>query len=139
MLIIEVGCRRNAPQCVNKLKLTAKPVVLSCMTKEELIKEMATRAGIPQKTVAGVLASFLDIVGEQLAQGNPVVLIGFGTFKPKKLAARNCNNPNTGEVMELPERIVPNFVAGDKLKKTVKEGSSVTSISKAGTKKRKAS
>ena len=46
-------------------------------------------------------------------------LIGFGTFKSAKRAARTGKNPATGVALKIPASTVPRFVAGAKFKAVV--------------------
>jgi len=48
-----------------------------------------------------------------------VTLIGFGTFKVTKRAARTGRNPQTGAELKIPARKVPSFKAGAGLKAAV--------------------
>ena len=45
-----------------------------------------------------------------------VALVGFGTFEPRKRAARNGRNPQTGKEIKIPAKTVASFKAGSKLK-----------------------
>ena len=46
-------------------------------------------------------------------------LVGFGTFEPRKRAARNGRNPQTGKEIKIPAKTVPVFSAGKKFKEVV--------------------
>ena len=59
-------------------------------------------------------------ISEALAEGDKVQLIGFGTFETRKRKARSGRNPQTGEVIEIPESMVPAFKPGNKLKDATK-------------------
>ena len=48
-----------------------------------------------------------------------MTLIGFGTFKVSKRAARTGRNPQTGAELKIPARTVPAFKAGAGLKAAV--------------------
>ena len=52
-------------------------------------------------------------------QGDSVQLVGFGTFKSSKRAARTGKNPATGAAIKIPATTVPKFVAGAKFKAVV--------------------
>ncbi len=55
-------------------------------------------------------------IGDALAKGEAVQLIGFGTFGVKERAAREGRNPRTGEVVKIKASKVPTFKAGKALK-----------------------
>lgn len=89
------------------------------MNKQELIARMAEKAGIPRKDADKALAAFTAAVTEELAAGGKVALPGFGAFEVKTRAAREGRNPRTGEKTSIPEKKLPTFKAGAKLKSAV--------------------
>ena len=54
-----------------------------------------------------------------IKENDKVVLVGFGTFKTKKLAARSGRNPATGDKIKIAASTVPTFKAGKSLKDKV--------------------
>jgi len=54
-----------------------------------------------------------------LKKGDPVTLIGFGTFKVGKRAARTGRNPRTGAELKIAASNAPGFTAGKALKDAV--------------------
>ena len=58
-------------------------------------------------------------IGDALAKGDSVQLIGFGTFGVTERAAREGRNPRTGEVVKIKASKVPTFKAGKGLKDKV--------------------
>ena len=56
-----------------------------------------------------------------LSKGDKVQFSGFGTFEPKKRAARTGRNPHTKEAVPIPARILPVFTAGKYLKDAVEK------------------
>lgn len=91
------------------------------MNKTELIDDIAGRTDgqISKKDIGSVVSAFLDAVSGSLAKGDPVTLVGFGTFKTSKRAARVGRNPRTGAELQIPERLSPSFVAGKSLKDAI--------------------
>lgn len=90
------------------------------MTKEELLEKMSADAGISKSAAGKALGSFIDSVKKSLKKGDTVSLVGFGTFKVSKRAARKGRNPRTGEVLKIKAAKVPKFTAGKGLKDAVK-------------------
>jgi DNA-binding protein HU-beta len=68
-----------------------------------------------EKAVNAVFAS----VGDALAKGEKVQLVGFGTFEVRERAARTGRNPQTGEEIQIAASRVPAFRAGKVLKDSV--------------------
>ncbi len=61
----------------------------------------------------------MESVTNALTKGDPVALVGFGTFTVAKRAARKGRNPATGAEIKIPAARVAKFAAGAKLKKAV--------------------
>ncbi|OAA30109.1 integration host factor [Kosmotoga arenicorallina S304] len=90
------------------------------MNKKELVAEIAERTGTTKKLAAEVLDSFVAVVGEKLAKGEEVKLVGFGTFEVAERKPRKGVNPRTKEAIQIPGGKVPKFRAGKELKEKVK-------------------
>ena len=89
------------------------------MNKAELIAETALAADVSKKDAETVITAMLDVITQQLKEGEKVQLVGFGSFELKKRAARVGRNPKTKETIESPASVVPVFKAGKVLKDTV--------------------
>lgn len=89
------------------------------MNKSELIKNIATLAGLTQAQATSALQAFETAVIDELANGGEVALVGFGTFKVADRAARVGRNPKTGEEIQINASKVPTFKAGKALKDAV--------------------
>lgn len=89
------------------------------MNKEELVQEISKKAGVTQKEATEVLGSLIDTIQKTVAKGKKVTLVGFGTFEPRKRAARVGRNPQTGKELKIPAKTVPAFSAGKKFKTIV--------------------
>jgi DNA-binding protein HU-beta len=89
------------------------------MNKGQLIDVVAASTKLKKTEVAKVLDSFLDSVKVALKKGNDVSLVGFGTWKKKKRAARTGRNPQTGKSINIPAKNTVVFTAGKKLKDAV--------------------
>ncbi|HDD64615.1 MAG TPA: HU family DNA-binding protein [Firmicutes bacterium] len=89
------------------------------MNKADLIEAVAEVVGTKKEAAAAVDA-MLDAIKKSLKKGEPVTLVGFGTFKVAKRKARKGRNPQTGEEIKIPAKKVPVFKPGSELKKAVK-------------------
>ncbi|MCF6783750.1 HU family DNA-binding protein [Stutzerimonas stutzeri] len=89
------------------------------MRKPELIAAIASDTHQTKTEVERTLNSFLDVVTSQLAKGEDVALVGFGTFTVKKREAREGRNPQTGKPITIAAAQVPVFKAGSTLKSAV--------------------
>lgn len=90
------------------------------MNKEELVQEVAKKAKVTQKDANEVLTALVESIQTAVSKGNKVTLVGFGTFEPRKRAARMGRNPQTGKELKIEAKTVPAFTAGKKFKEMVK-------------------
>lgn len=89
------------------------------MNKSELIEATAKAADISKAAAERALSAIIDAVVKTVAKGDAVTLVGFGTFKSAKRAARTGKNPKTGEPLKIAATTVPKFTAGAGFKAAV--------------------
>lgn len=89
------------------------------MNKTQLIAGIAEKADLTKVQAKAALEQILASVTDSLKDGEPVQLIGFGTFKVSHRAARTGRNPQTGEDIQIKAANVPAFTAGKALKEAV--------------------
>lgn len=89
------------------------------MNKTELISAIASQAGITKAEAGRVIDATTTAITTSLNKGEAVTLIGFGTFKVNKRAARTGRNPRTGAELKVAARNAPAFTAGKALKDAV--------------------
>ena len=90
------------------------------MNKTEFIKAVADKAGITLKDAKAAVDASLEVIQDEVAAGNEVAFVGFGTFEKKTRAARKGINPATKQQIDIPETQVPSFKAGAIFKDKVK-------------------
>lgn len=86
------------------------------MNKSEMIDHMAKQADLTKVAASAALDAFMEGVKGTLKKGGVVALVGFGTWKVSKRAARAGRNPRTGEAIKIKAAKVPKFSAGQALK-----------------------
>ena len=89
------------------------------MNKTELVVAMAEKTELSKKDAEKALKAFTDVVAEELAKGEKIQLVGFGTFEVVERPAREGRNPKTGESMKIAASKGPKFKAGKALKDVV--------------------
>ena len=89
------------------------------MNKSELVAKIAEGAGMSKVDAKKALDATLEAIVDAVKKDDKVVLVGFGTFKTKKLAARRGRNPATGDKIKIAASTVPTFKAGKSLKDKV--------------------
>ncbi|GAA5215280.1 HU family DNA-binding protein [Corallincola platygyrae] len=91
------------------------------MNKTELIDKIAEGADLSKAKAKDALDVLLASVTQSLKEGDPVQLVGFGTFKISHRAARTGRNPQTGQEIQIAAANVPAFTAGKALKDAVND------------------
>jgi DNA-binding protein HU-beta len=89
------------------------------MNKSELIEIAAKEADISKAAAERALSAMIGAVVKTVSKGDTVALIGFGTFKSAKRAARTGKNPKTGAAIKIAATTVPKFSAGATFKAAV--------------------
>lgn len=86
------------------------------MNKSELIDQIAGEADLSKAEAGRALDALLRAIANSLIDGEPVSLIGFGTFQVRERAARSGHNPATGAAIEIPASRTAAFKPGKALK-----------------------
>ena len=102
------------------------------MNRAELVEFLASKNDLTKAAAAAVLESFIETVQTAVKKGDAVQLVGFGTFKSAKRAARTGKNPSTGAALKIPASTVPKIVAGAKFKAVVDPKAAKRKAEKAG-------
>ena len=89
------------------------------MNKSELISAISEASDLTKADSGRALDATIAAITDSMAKGEPVTLIGFGTFEVRDRAARTGRNPRTGEEIQIKESKNPAFKAGKALKKAV--------------------
>ena len=92
---------------------------VTIMNKSELINALAAKTEFTKKDAEKSLNAFIEVINENLAKGEKIQLVGFGTFEVKNRPARVARNPRTGEEIKIAASKAPAFKAGKALKDKV--------------------
>ena len=90
------------------------------MNKTELVAAVANKAGVSKKDAEKVVTALTETIISELANGNKVQIVGFGTFEARERAARKGINPLTKEAIDIKGSVVPAFKAGQGFKNALK-------------------
>ena len=85
----------------------------------ELIEKIATDADISKASAERALNAAIEQIIKAVTKADDVQLIGFGTFKSGKRAARMGRNPKTGEPLKIAAAKTVKFSAGKAFKDAV--------------------
>ncbi len=108
----------------------------SQVNKSEFIDKLATHFAGNKRAAADALDAVVDTITREVAQGEKVLITGFGAFEKAVRPARMVRNPRTGEKIQAKETSVPKFRPGAALKAVVagaKQAPKVTVVRAATT------
>ncbi len=90
------------------------------MTKSELVEIIANKQDqITRREAEVVVNTIFSAIGDALARKDRVELRGFGSFYTKQRNARVGRNPKTGDTVQVPAKVVPQFKPGKELRERV--------------------
>ena len=89
------------------------------MNKADLVEAVSKSVDLSKAATEKAIDAALAAIRASLKRGQTVTLVGFGTFRVSKRAARTGRNPRTGEEIKIKAVRVPKFSAGKALKDAV--------------------
>lgn len=91
------------------------------MNKGELVDAIAGKMSriATKKVIEAILSATIDTIVDTVADGDRVILVGFGAFEARQRKEREGRNPRTGDKMVIPPTTVPVFTAGKVFKEKV--------------------
>jgi DNA-binding protein HU-beta len=92
------------------------------MNKQDLIAQVAARMDVSRRVATDAVEAVVESISSAVERGEKAVIPGFGTFEGVLRAPRRARNPQTGESVTVPARVVPSFRAGSDLRARVARG-----------------
>tara|TARA_B100000686_G_C16793360_1_gene980368 strand:- start:3176 stop:3448 length:273 start_codon:yes stop_codon:yes gene_type:complete len=89
------------------------------VNKSELQDHVAEKAGLSKADAGRAIDAMIDGITVAMKKDGSLSLVGFGSFKKTKRAARKGRNPRTGEEIQIKAANQVKFSAGSKLKDAV--------------------
>ena len=89
------------------------------MNKTEFINAVAAKEGIEKKCAEKAVNAVFATIADELAKGEKIQIVGFGTFEVRDRKAKTAINPATKAKIEVPAKKVPAFKPGSALKNAV--------------------
>lgn len=89
------------------------------MNRIELVEKIAAAHNVSKAEAARILETVTGSIVAAVKKGDPVQLIGFGTFKQVARAARTGFNPQAGAKIKIAAQKVPKFVPGAAFKAAI--------------------
>jgi len=91
----------------------------SVVTKAKLVEAAAKAGNLSRSTAGEAVNAVFEAIVANVAKGNRVTVIGFGTFLPRKRKARAGRSPANGKEIKITAKTVPAFAAGQGFKDAV--------------------
>ena len=91
------------------------------LTKAEIIDSVCNKVGCNRNRSSELVEKIIGIIKDTLAQGEDVLISGFGKFQVRHKNERRGRNPATGDEIQLPPRRVVTFKCSGKLRDRVNE------------------
>jgi len=89
---------------------------MMALAKKAIARSIQQRTSVSLKQANEFLELTIELIKATLANGEDVMISGFGKFKVNEKSARKGRNPQTGETMMLKPRKVIVFQCSGKLK-----------------------
>ncbi|MDM8523819.1 integration host factor subunit alpha [Desulfococcaceae bacterium HSG8] len=89
------------------------------LTKAHIVSDVQSRLSFSRKKSTEVVETLLEIMKKTMADGEDILITGFGKFCVNEKRERRGRNPATGEAMMLASRKVVTFKCSGKLRDRV--------------------
>ena len=92
------------------------------MTKIEIVREIASKTGLPTKDVLVVIENLMDTIKTSMGNGEEVFLRGFGSFIIKHRAEKTARNISQNITVIVPAHDIPAFKPAKEFMEMVSKG-----------------
>jgi integration host factor subunit beta len=89
------------------------------VTKAELVEEVSRVSDLTKKHSEVIVDTVFQSIVTALQRGEKIELRGFGSFRLRQRESRKGRNPKTGDSVSVPEKRVPFFKVGKRLRELV--------------------
>ena len=89
------------------------------MTKAELVETVSKVSDLTRKHSEVIVDAVFTSIIDALQRGDKIELRGFGSFRIRHRNSRKGRNPKTGDSVSVPEKRVPFFKVGKRLRELV--------------------
>lgn len=89
------------------------------MTKTQLVRHMAEKMEVSNKTAAAFLATLAEVAVKETKKSGVFVMPGLGRLKKSNRKARMGRNPQTGEPIKIAAKTVVKFYVSKAVKDSI--------------------
>ena len=93
------------------------------LTKAELVNNLNSSTNFSKEKCSSIVESVFESIKDELGQGNPVLISGFGKWSVRNKNPRKGRNPQSGTALMLDGRTVVTFKCSRKLKENLNSDS----------------
>jgi len=90
------------------------------MNNKELISELSAKLNLSQKNTGELLKSFIELIDEQIINGNQVNFLNVGAFEKQYREQRISVHPTTKKRFLVPSKIIVDFKTANTVKTYLK-------------------
>ena len=109
-------CQRNDQNSLDMDRVILPVLKEPTLTKAELAVQLFEQLGLNKRESKDMVDAFFGLIDVALIGEQDVHLMGFGSFKIRRKAARPGRNLRTGETVPIKARKVVTFLPSRKLK-----------------------
>ena len=92
------------------------------MTKIELVREIASKTGLPTKDAMVIIESLMETIKTSMTNGEEVFLRGFGSFIIKHRADKTARDISKNTTVIVPAHDIPAFKPAKEFMEMVSKG-----------------
>ena len=92
------------------------------MTKIEIVREIASKTGLPTKDVLVIVESLMETIKTSMANGEEVFFRGFGSFIIKRRAEKTARDISKNTTVIIPAHDIPAFRPAKEFMEMVSKG-----------------
>jgi integration host factor subunit alpha len=89
------------------------------LTKADIVRNLHANSSFSKERCTELVESVFELVKEELADGSPVLISGFGKWSIRDKTPRRGRDPQTGKELMLDSRRVVTFKCARKLKECI--------------------
>lgn len=89
------------------------------MTRTQLASHLAAALSLTRTDANRAVETVFTVIGDTLANGEPVTIAGFGTLTTRHRPARQARNPRTGDTIDVAASRTAAFKPGKTLREVV--------------------
>ena len=89
------------------------------MNKSDIVDRVAVETPLTKAAAEAAVSAVFVAIGEALARGENVTIMGFGSFRRKRRGAREGRNPRTGERIAIGASNTVSFKAAKALREYI--------------------